>query len=64
MQNQDILRIVIIACLLLAAWPYACLAYLSELKKISKELIRIRQILKEKQCEDTSAESTGSTPNQ
>lgn len=64
MQNQDILRIVMIACLVLAAWPYACLVYLSELKKISKELIRIRQILKEKQCEDTSAESTGSMPNQ
>ena len=51
-----------IACLVLAAWPYACLVYLSELKKISKELKQIKLEIKklrekeEEKCEDTSAE--------
>ncbi len=57
------MRIVIIACLLLAAWPYACLAYLSELKKIVRELklikLEIRDLKEETKCEDTSAESIG-----
>lgn len=59
MQNQDIVRIIIAVCLLLAAWPYACLAYLGELKKISRELVKIRIALEEKKCKDTSTEQIG-----
>ena len=64
MQNQQIIRIIEICIILIALWPYVCLSYLTELKKITKELHGIRQELKklkkeDKQCEDTSTESIG-----
>lgn len=68
--NEVILLIVRIVVLLLALWPYVCLAYLSDIRKITTELkgikAELRKLSKEekekeedKQCEDTSTESIG-----
>lgn len=46
MQNEEIIRIIIVCCLLIALWPYVCLSYLTELKKITKELLGIKKELK------------------
>ena len=64
MQNQQIIRIIEICVILIALWPYVCLSYLTELKKITKELHGIKQELKkireeEEECEDTSTEQIG-----
>lgn len=40
--NEIILLIIRIAVLLLALWPYICLTYLTDLKKVVKELRAIR----------------------
>ena len=66
--NEVILLIVRIVVLLLALWPYVCLAYLGDIRKIVAELKGIKNELREmnslkkkedKQCEDTSTELIG-----
>ncbi len=66
--NEIILLIVRIIVILLALWPYVCLAYLGDIRKIVAELKGIKNELREinqlrkkedKQCEDTSTESIG-----
>ena len=46
MQNQQIIRIIEICIILIVLWPYVCLSYLTELKKITKKLHDIRTELK------------------
>lgn len=40
--NEIVLLIIRIAVLLLVLWPYICLTYLTDLKKVVKELRAIR----------------------
>ena len=66
--SRQLILIIEICCILAALWPYVCLTYLGELKKIKNELNGIKKELREmnylkkeedKQCEDMSTESIG-----
>ena len=66
--SRQLILIIEVCCILAAVWPYVCLTYLGELKKIKNELNGIKNELREinylkkkegKQCDDTSTESIG-----
>ena len=54
--NEVILLIVRIVVLLLALWPYVCLAYLGDIRKIVAELKGIKAELKKLNKEEKEKE--------
>lgn len=54
--NEVILLIVRIVVLLLALWPYVCLAYLGDIRKIVAELKGIKNELKKLNKEEKEKE--------
>lgn len=56
--NEIILLIVRVVVILLALWPYVCLAYLSDIRKITTELKGIKAELKKLNKEKKEEEKT------
>lgn len=56
--SRQLILIIEICCILVALWPYVCLTYLGELKKIKNELRGIKNELRELNYQKKKEEET------